>query len=392
MKRLQQEFKVQFTYDVLFTRNLFAVDNPVLLDVLGQLTHRPPARVWLVIDQGVVDRHPNLPAQIDTYFSARPAVAEQIAPPKIIAGGESAKNDPALVEELLEDINRYGIDRHAYLIALGGGALLDMVGYAAAIAHRGVRHIRLPTTVLAQNDSGVGVKNGINYFGKKNFLGTFTPPVAVINDLDLLTTLSDRDWRAGMSEAVKVSLIKDGDFFAFLERAADQLRRRDMAAMERLVYDCARLHLEHIAGGDPFEKGSSRPLDFGHWAAHKLEQLTAYQLRHGEAVAIGIALDATYSHRIGSLSAPEWERVLSLLQNLGFDLYHPALHQRAGDQLAVLAGLREFQEHLGGELTIMLLDGLGSGYEVHTIDHTLMEQAIDTLRQLQYSRQLVVEA
>lgn len=388
MKRLQQVFQVKFTYDVLFTHDLFAMDNPVLRDVLQQLTSRPPARVWFVIDQGVTDRHPALVAQIDAYLAASPR-AEPIAPPRIIAGGEASKNDPALVDALLTDINRYGIDRHAYIIAVGGGALLDMVGYAAAIAHRGVRHIRIPTTVLAQNDSGVGVKNSINYFGKKNFLGTFTPPVAVINDLRLLETLSDRDWRAGMSEAVKVSLIKDREFFEYLEAAAPQLRCRDAAAMERLIYDCARLHLQHIAGGDPFEKGSSRPLDFGHWAAHKLEQLTDYDLRHGEAVAIGIALDATYSYHLGSLAAADWERVLTLLRELGFELYHPALHHRQGERLTVLAGLDEFREHLGGELTIMLLDGLGSGYEVHAIDAALMEQSMNTLRQLHVAGPLV---
>ena len=117
-------------------------------------------------------------------------------------------------------IHEYGIDRHAYVLAVGGGALLDMVGYAAATAHRGVRLVRVPTTVLSQNDSGIGVKNSVNAFGKKNFLGTFAPPFAVFNDFTFLTTLSDRDWRAGISEAIKVALLKDATFFAFLEEHA----------------------------------------------------------------------------------------------------------------------------------------------------------------------------
>jgi 3-dehydroquinate synthase len=109
----------------------------------------------------------------------------------------------------------------------------------------------------------------------------------------LLESLPDRDWRSGTAEAVKVALIKDRIFFQSIEESAAALMQRDSHAMERLIYRCAQLHLEHISGGDPFETGSSRPLDFGHWAAHKLEQLTNYNLRHGEAVAIGISRESS---------------------------------------------------------------------------------------------------
>src|SRR5204862_2038620 len=132
-----------------------------------------------------------------------------LEPPKIVPGGERAKQSPALIAALHADLQRLGIDRQSFVVAIGGGALLDAVGYAAATAHRGVRLIRVPTTVLAQADSGVGVKNGINAFGKKNFLGTFAPPAAVINDSTFLVTLSDREWRSGLAEAIKVALLKD---------------------------------------------------------------------------------------------------------------------------------------------------------------------------------------
>ena len=132
-----------------------------------------------------------------------------------------------------------------------------MVGYAATVAHRGIKHIRIPTTVLSQNDSGIGVKNGINYKGKKNFLGTFAPPAAVFNDNQFLLTLSDRDYRSGISEAIKVALIKDHDFFLWLENNADALVKRDVEAMDYLIKRCAQLHLEHIGGADPFETGSA---------------------------------------------------------------------------------------------------------------------------------------
>src|SRR4030095_15600417 len=131
--------------------------------------------------------------------------------------------------------------------------------------------------------------------------------------------------------------------------------------MQRLIYPCAELHVNHIAtSGDPFEFGSARPLDFGHWAAHKLEQLSEYKIRHGEAVAIGIALDVIYSELIGFITRDTCERILRLLETLGFDLFaNELLHADSSGTLMVLKGLEEFQEHLGGELTITLLEDIG---------------------------------
>ena len=214
----------------------------------------------------------------------------------LLPGGEAAKNDTEAVSRVIAAIGAHGLCRHSTVLAVGGGALLDAVGYAAAVAHRGLRLVRAPTTVLAQNDAGIGVKNGINAFGKKNFIGTFQPPAAVINDSRFLATLSLRDWRAGTAEAVKVALVRDRAFFASIEEMAPALAARQALAMQSLVRQCAELHLAHITqGGDPFERGSARPLDFGHWAAHRLEAMSDYRLRHGEAVAVGIALDTLYS-------------------------------------------------------------------------------------------------
>ncbi len=296
----------------------------------------------------------------------------------MLEGGEQVKNNPEYVDILHKAIHDAGLCRHSYVVALGGGALIDVVGYAAATAHRGIRLIRVPTTVLAQADAALGLKNGINAFGKKNFIGTFTPPGAVLNDFTFLTTLSPRDWLSGVAEAVKVALIKDAAFFAFLESHAQALKDRNLALMQQVIYRSAGLHLDHIAtSGDPFESGSSRPLDFGHWAAHKLEALTGHRLRHGEAVAMGMALDATYSHLAGLLPKGDCQRVLATLTNLGFALYVPEL----GDCQRILAGLEEFREHLGGRLTIMLLEGIGRGLEVNQMDPDCVRCSIEVLQQ-----------
>ena len=375
MFELNQSFQVAYSYPVVFTRDLFDPGNPCLREVLGRYLHPGVQRRLLpVLDQGVLGRHADLGKRLQAYLDRLEGL--RVLDSLILPGGEDLKNAPGYTEQILQAIEGGKVDRHSFLLALGGGSLLDLAGYAAAIAHRGIRLIRVPSTVLSQNDSGVGVKNGINWLGKKNFLGTFAPPLAVFNDAALLESLDQRDWRSGMAEAVKVALIKDAGFFGFLEAQADALLARDMGAMEILIRQCARLHVEHIGSGDPFELGSSRPLDFGHWSAHKLEQLCGFSLRHGEAVAIGMALDVCYSVRIGWLSAADCERILKLLERMGFDLYHPAL-----EQPALLGGLEEFREHLGGNLTIMLLRAIGRGENTHTMNLDLLGACIGELRE-----------
>jgi len=380
MDHLQQSFSVKFEYRIYFTENLFQPGNTLFHQFLEKgLLSGVRQKIFFVIDQNVSNAHPPLLESITKYMEAYPAV--QLAGILLIPGGEACKNDPSLVDQILQAVDKAGIDRHSYLAAIGGGAVLDLVGYVAAIAHRGLRHIRIPTTVLSQNDSGVGVKNSVNHFGKKNFLGTFAPPVAVFNDHLFLTTLSLRDWRSGIAEAIKVGLIRDAAFFAWIEEHATALIQRDLPVMDILIRRCAELHLEHIAGGDPFETGSSRPLDFGHWSAHKLEQLTNFDILHGEAVAMGIALDTFYSGLSGRLTGNETHRVLSLLQTLGFALTHPLMQVTEPDS-PILAGLQEFREHLGGRLTIMLLRAIGRGEEVHELDPHLLQKAGTALQEL----------
>lgn len=379
--KLDQNFAVDFTYPVFFTENLFAVENTVLRELLDSHENRT-IKASFVIDSGVAEANFSLISDIKKYFAGLENQVALVEPILVIEGGEGSKNDLKEFQKVLSLINDQGIDRQSYVIAIGGGAILDMVGFATSIAHRGVKHIRIPTTVLSQNDSGIGVKNGINAFGKKNFLGAFNPPAAVINDLTFLNTLSDRDWISGISEAIKVALIKDKSFFESLKADRENLVNRDIEAMHALIFKCAKMHIEHIASKDPFEKGSSRPLDFGHWAAHKMEQMSDFSVRHGEAVAIGIALDVSYSLIQGMITKPEWEEIINLIGGLGFKLYIPELEN---DQV-LLEGLEEFREHLGGRLTIMLLEGIGKGVEVNEMDSQKILQARDMLKEAENKR------
>jgi 3-dehydroquinate synthase len=378
MSEIQRSIQVNWLLHVFFTEDVFATTNLTLTTALADTA---PRNVLVVLEDSLAVAQPNLSRQIENYFSAHDEKLQLVSPPIFIAGGERAKNSDKFVTEIHSQIDRHHIDRHSYLIAVGGGALLDVAGFAAATAHRGVRHVRIPTTTLSQADSGVGIKNGINAFGKKNFIGTFAPPHAVINDFNLLATLKPRDKRAGYVEAVKVACIRDKNFFDEIERDAEKLISFEPAAMKHLIRRCAELHLEHIAtSGDPFETGSARPLDFGHWAAHKLEQLSNFQIPHGEAVAIGIALDVIYSRNAGLLDEKSAGRILKLLAQLGFDLFADELLSAGSDgKLRILAGLDEFREHLGGELTITLLKKIGRGVEIHEMNS---QKIIETIHEL----------
>jgi len=377
-----QRFSVAFEFPVVFTSGLFDPANPALVDTLSRLEPGRQHRCLVFADDGALAARPGLPDEIRNYARHHAGRMALVTDPVPLPGGEKIKVELHFVEQMQRQLVEHRIDRHSYVLAIGGGAVLDAVGLVAATTHRGVRHIRIPTTVLSQNDSGVGVKNGVNLFGQKNFVGTFAPPFAVLNDLDFVEVLPPREKIAGMAEAVKVALIRDRDFFQWLERNADRLVVFDRGAMAYMIRRCAELHMRQIGqGGDPFETGSARPLDFGHWAAHRLETLTRYHLRHGEAVAIGIALDTRYSVLAGMLDEEAEERVRFLLDHLGFRLWHPALEQRTPERRhSVLEGLREFREHLGGELTITLLSDLGVGVEVHQMDEALVLAAIADLK------------
>lgn len=376
--RLTARFTLPIGYDVIFTRHALHRGNRALREALEPRAPGAPPRALVVLDAGLVEAQPALTGDARAWAEAHRV--ELAGEPIVIPGGETCKNEPCWVGLIHDAIAQRGVCRRSYVIAFGGGAALDCAGFAAATAHRGVRHVRVPTTTLSQADSAVGVKNGVNAQGVKNFLGCFSPPDSVIVDAAFLPTLSDRDWRAGIAEAVKVALLKDPAFFEWIESHVVALATRDLDTMEQMIHRSAALHLEHItSGGDPYERGPSRPLDFGHWAAHRLETLSGYALNHGEAVAIGLGLDLFYSERAGLLREPVARRVCALLEAAGFSLITPWLSAGGTVNPDLLRGLDEFREHLGGELTIMLLEDIGRGVEVHTMDPELVAVAADDL-------------
>ena len=380
---INRNIRLDFNHRVYFTRDSFSATNETLADILQPRRKGQATKAIVYLDEGILDGMPNLPEQIESYFRSREDRLDLVCPPKFAPGGEPAKNNFQYIEQIWSDLNEYAMCRHSYVIVIGGGAALDMVGFAAATAHRGLRLVRYPTTSLSQGDGGVGVKNGINYFGKKNWVGTFAVPDAVVNDFSFLRSLPCNQKRAGFIEAVKVALIRDRSFFEQIEERADELANFETDAMEQVIRKSAALHLDHIAtSGDPFEKGSARPLDFGHWVAHKLEQLSDFRIGHGDAVAIGLAVDLLYAARIGLVKAATSRRIIELIERLGFTTYDPILHEVDDQDTSVIVkGLDEFREHLGGELTITLIQGIGEGVEVHAMDKMHIKSSLDELRE-----------
>lgn len=371
------EIQVGFRHRIRFTRDAFASSNRL---VAGLLETAGRSKVLVFVETGLRDFFPELEGEVQDYFSDLPGL--RLAGVEWLPGGEVSKRDDRVYRAAMGAIERHGIDRHSYVLVIGGGAFLDVIGFAAATGHRGVRLVRFPTTTLSQDDSGVGVKNGMNAFGKKNFIGAFAVPYAVVNDFRFLHTQPAETRRAGLIEAVKVSLVRDGEFFKWMEDHVTQLRDLEEAVLEEAVERSALHHARHIAeGGDPFELGSSRPLDYGHWAAHKLEQLTDFELSHGEAVSVGVALDTLYAAKVGLLAEGDAERVLSLIEGLQLPVWHEALELRdSRGRRRVFNGLEEFREHLGGELTVLLLRETGVGVDVHEIDEATWEGCADELK------------
>ena len=365
---------LDFPYRVAFTHGVFRPENDALAGLMEQ---REGSRVLVLVEEGLERFYPSLPADIDRYFTERAGTADY-AGCRTVPGGEAAKTTFAAWEAALRHIVEAGIDRHSHIVAVGGGAFLDVAGFAAATAHRGIRLLRVPTTTLSQADSGVGVKNGINFMGQKNYLGTFAVPWATLNDFLFLHSQPFSLKRAGLAEVVKVAVVKDAVFFDWLEEHAGALAACRPDILEHAVERSALLHAEHIArGGDAFEMGSSRPLDFGHWAAHYMETMSGYTLGHAEAVSVGMCLDILYSIKKDWLPSRQAERIITVLKSLELPVFHPLLTRRTKDGACeILKGLEAFREHLGGHLTVLMLTGIGKGMDVHEIDAALMEECI----------------
>jgi 3-dehydroquinate synthase len=265
---------------------------------------------------------------------------------------------------------RAGADRGSLLIALGGGIVGDVGGFVASIFMRGIPYIQVPTTFLAQVDSSVGGKVGVNLPEGKNLVGSFHHPRAVFADTGVLGTLSDRELRAGLMESIKAGIIRDRSLLRFMEENAEAILERDPKALERVIAASVRMKAD-VVGRDERESGLRMILNFGHTVGHALEQVTRYKaMLHGEAVAWGMVAALSVGRRRGTISASQMDRMESLIYQYG---PLPALKLRARK---IVAATGSDKKNVGGVRRFVLPLGIGNAGVVEDVTPAELESAV----------------
>lgn len=298
---------------------------------------------FFLIDDGVLDA---LGEAVDSLNNDRRL---------ILPAGERNKDLNSL-DIILRWMQQGGFNRRDTLIAIGGGVILDIGGFAASIYLRGIRYMLLPSTLIAQVDAAIGGKVGINFGSAKNSVGSFWHPSDVLIDPNLITTISARDYTAGLAECVKVSCCQEsGEFFRFMEESSAAIVARDQAAVDRTIRESVSLKWS-LLEPDPFEDDLDRVLNLGHTVAHALEHATGYRnYRHGEAVSIGVATAARYGERRGILSLADSHRIQRLLDKLGLPLFAPSTLVKP-----IRASLEGVLRVRGGKIRYVVPSGVGA--------------------------------
>ena len=278
------------------------------------------------------------------------------------------------VATIFDALAEMGASRDATIIALGGGVIGDLAGFAAACWMRGIAFVQMPTTLLAMVDSSVGGKTGVNLAQGKNLVGAFHQPRAVVMDTDTLATLPPRELVAGFAEVVKYGALGDADFFAWLEGNASALLAREPAALTHAIATSCR-HKAAIVAHDETEQGERALLNFGHTFAHALETASGYgTLLHGEAVAIGMVLAAQLSTQLGRASVADAERLAAVLARFGLPTAIPA-----GLDADVLIALMQLdKKNLSGRLRLILWRGIGQAEIVPDVDEAAIRDVLTT--------------
>ncbi|MDJ0657620.1 MAG: 3-dehydroquinate synthase [Xanthomonadales bacterium] len=291
------------------------------------------------------------PLYLDTLLAGLPGERTSVI---TLPDGESHKTLQTW-QTIQDQLVQHGALRDATVVALGGGVVGDIGGFAAATYMRGIQYVQVPTTLLAQVDSSVGGKTGVNHISGKNLIGAFHQPRRVIVDLDTLNTLPTREYRAGLAEVIKYGLIRDPSFLDWLESHMPALLDLDPAATSRAIAESVR-HKAEVVAADELEKGMRALLNLGHTFGHAIESLTGYtQLLHGEAVSIGMVLAARLSSQLGMLESSDVKRVNDLLDSAGLPVALPAgLTPRA-----MLDSMAMDKKNRAGRLRLILLEALG---------------------------------
>lgn len=292
----------------------------------------------------------------------------------VIKGGEECKN-MATLTSLLEQMVAFGLDRKSTVIALGGGIVGDIAGFAAATYMRGIACIQIPTTLLAQVDSSVGGKTGVNLPQGKNLVGAFFQPGLVFVDVDFIQTLPEREFLTGLAEVIKYGIIRDHEFFAYLEDNMAEIKARDNQCLIHIVNRCCAIKADIVAQ-DETESGLRALLNLGHTFGHAFETLTNYQqYTHGEAVAIGMVCAGYLASHLGLLSRKDLVRINNILRGYGLPVNFGDL-----DSTAIISQMHKDKKTIGGNMQIVMPTAIGMSRIFKDIPEDAMQTVLDSMK------------
>lgn len=341
---------------------IFDVSNDLISEVMKD------RRVFVVVDQRVMEHHGR---GLLHYFTERTNLVHLFA----MSGSEQAKNWSTL-ERICSEAMRLRLERTAVLAAVGGGVVLDVAGMAAALYRRGIRYVRIPTTLVGAVDVAVGIKHAFNFHGKKNVLGAFYPPMAAIVDRRLLHTASKRDLACGLAEIIKLGWVRDARLFALVEQHGLSLLESSFQypseAANAIIVRAQQCMIGELQD-NLFEDDMQRLADFGHTFSPAIEAGTHYAVRHGEAVAIDMYLSALIGMSRGAFAPSDLSRVRALYNLVGLPTFEPTISSQA-----LYAAVKEARCHRGGRLNLVVPTGIGTAMFLQDVTRKEIEGAMET--------------
>jgi len=368
-----------FEYPVCFTSDVFSPANGDLRDVIVRLEPKERHRIAAIVDRGAIVAQPELNLHIERYAQCHHDALDLVAPPIVQGGGERTKDDPALPARIQAYLHALELDRRSVLLVVGGASFLDLVGFAASTVRSAPRVVRIPTTALAQAGLAVLPRSAIHAFGTKNYLCTYRPPFAVVCDRRFIETQRTRAKVFGLVHAVRIALLRDRALFDWIVAHAVRLALGERDAVVELLRRSATHHVDLASSmrGDDLPSADD-PLTFGAWSADAIEAHTERRIRQGEALAVGLALDATLGALHRTHGEAEREQIHRLLERLGLRLWHDTLgHVDSEGRLLLLDGLSERAS--GRAPRVPLLRGIGAGVAPHELREDVLREAITRL-------------
>lgn len=366
--KITASYEKKFSYDVIFEENIFNKKNPLIRQVTKD------RKLIIVISETVEKLYFK---KILEYFRSNHLDFSVL---KIKTGEENKTLQN--VEVIIDFCNQNNADRKTILIGIGGGILLDIVGFAASMVRRKIDYIRIPTTLVGQIDAGVGIKTGVNFEKKKNYIGSFYPPVACFNDISFLYTLSEIDIICGLAEIIKMGIIVDASLFSLIEENKDCLINNNYqteAGENATVNLMATVDMIEELKQNFFEENLERLVDFGHTFSPYIEEKSNYKIPHGMAVALDIALSTEISFLKKHIEQEDHERILKLLLDCKLDIYN----QETFNAAELEKSLDRIELHRGGDINLVVPKTIGIALFIKKkseVTRDLLQTAINNLR------------